>query len=390
MIHDFGLCELDTDRRVLRRAGETVHIEPQVFELLLMLLEASGSVVTKDALVDRVWQGLHVSDATIASRINAARKAVGDDGKSQQVIKTVPKVGFQLVVEAKTTPPPTAPVNSTVKYTQSTDGEPIAYASIGAGPPLVRVSHWLSHLDLDLESPIWQPFLQRLGQHFTLHRYDQRATGLSTRSVNNLSLDAFVEDLMAVFDASDLDQAPIFAASQAVPVAIRFARRYPDRVSRMVFYGGYAVGRFHRDKEVGDVDEDTVLSLIRAGWGKENSAFFKAFATLFMPDATSEQIESFVEMQARSISPEGAVALRQAVDRFMVLEDLEHVSHPVLVVHARDDGVHPASQGQLLASRLPNAEFMMLDSANHVTLPQDPAWTQLTEALISFCTKESG
>lgn len=390
MIHDFGPCELDTDRRVLRRAGETVHIEPQVFELLLTLLEARGSVVTKDALVDRVWRGLHVSDATIASRINAARKAAGDDGKSQRIIKTIPKVGFQLVVEAKTVAPMTAPVTGTVKYTQSADGEPIAYSSNGSGPPLVRVSHWLSHLDLDLHSPVWLPFLQRLGQHFTLHRYDQRATGLSTRSVNNLTLDTFVEDLKAVFDANDLHQAPIFAASQAVPVAIRFARRYPDRVSRMVLYGGYAVGRFHRKQEIGDVDEDTVLSLIRAGWGNENSAFFKAFATLFMPAATSEQIKSFVEMQGRSISPEGAVMLRQAVDRFMVLDDLELVSHPVLVIHARDDGVHPVSQGQLLASRLPNAEFMMLDSANHVALPQDPAWTSLTDALVSFCTVENG
>ncbi|MEO0772921.1 MAG: alpha/beta fold hydrolase [Pseudomonadota bacterium] len=385
MTHTFGQCELDPERRVLRKDGRDVHVEPQVFDLLLALIEAGGAVVTKDTLVETVWRGLHVSDATISSRINAACKAVGDSGKAQTVIRTVPKVGFQMVtpVDHGDVAKPAAPVN--IRYTASSDLEPIAYAAHGSGPPLVRVSHWLSHLELDLESPVWRPFLDRLSGAFTLYRYDQRATGLSTRSVEDLSLDRFVDDLKAVMDANDLQSAPIFAASQAVPVAIRFARRHPDRVSKMVLYGGYAVGRYHREIADGDIDEDTVLSLIRAGWGNEKSAFFKAFAALFMPGGTSEQVQSFVEMQARSITAENAVLLRKAVDRFDVLEDLPHVTQPVLVVHAQGDGVHPMSQGQLLASRLPNAEFRMLDSANHVPLPQDPAWEELISAILSFC-----
>ncbi|MEM7599635.1 MAG: alpha/beta fold hydrolase [Pseudomonadota bacterium] len=385
MTHRFGPCELDPDRRILRRDGHAIHIEPQVFDLLLALIEANGRVVTKEALIETVWRGLNVSDATISSRINAARKAVGDDGKAQKIIKTVPKVGFQWVADVAPSrrAPPSAP--STIKFAKSVDQEPIAHACHGSGPPLVRVSHWLSHLEMDLASPVWRPLLDRLSRDFTLYRYDQRSTGLSTRSVTNLTLDTFVDDLKTVLDANGLDRVPIFAVSQAVPVAIRFARRYPERVSRMVLFGGYAVGRAHRNTEPGDVDEDTMLSLIRAGWGNENSAFFKAFSALFMPDGTPEQVKSFVEMQARSISAEHAVHLRQTVDRFMVLDDLAHVPHPALVVHARDDGVHPLSQGQLLASHLPNAEFMMLDSANHVLLPQDPAWEILMTSLTSFC-----
>ncbi|MEO0372685.1 MAG: alpha/beta fold hydrolase [Pseudomonadota bacterium] len=385
MTHTFGQCELDPERRVLRKDGRDVHVEPQVFDLLLALVNADGAVVTKDALVETVWRGLHVSDATISSRINAARTAVGDSGKAQAVIRTVPKVGFQMVapMDRQDAAKPATPVN--IRYTTSSDLEPVAYAAHGSGPPLVRVSHWLSHLELDLESPVWRPFLERLSGAFSLYRYDQRATGLSTRSVADLSLDRFVDDLKAVMDANNLETAPIFAASQAVPVAIRFARRHPDRVSKMVLYGGYALGRYHRDIAAGDIDEDTVLSLIRAGWGNEKSAFFKAFAALFMPDGTPEQIQSFVEMQARSITSDNAVLLRKAVDRFDVLDDLPHIAQPVLVVHAQGDGVHPISQGQLLASRLPNAEFRMLDSANHVTLPQDPAWEELVSAILSFC-----
>ncbi|MEM7733269.1 MAG: alpha/beta fold hydrolase [Pseudomonadota bacterium] len=388
MAHRFGQCEIDPDRRVLRKDGYDVHVEPQVFNLLLALIHAGGAVVTKDALVETVWRGLHVSDATISSRINAARKAVGDTGKAQAVIRTVPKVGFQLVspVERSDSAPKDAAASARkIRYTTSADQEPIAYAIHGHGPPLVRVGHWLSHLEMDLESPVWRPLLDRLGAAFTLYRYDQRATGLSTRSVANLTLGAFVDDLKAVMDANNLAQAPVFAASQAVPVALRFARLHPDRVSKLVLYGGYAVGRYHRDIAAGDVDEDTVLSLIRAGWGNEKSAFFKAFASLFMPGATSAQIENFVDIQARSVTAENAVLLRQAIDRFNVLEDLPHIKQPILVVHPQGDGVHPMSQGQLLASRLPNAEFRMLDSANHVPLPQDPAWADLISSILTFC-----
>ena len=89
MTHTFGQCELDPERRVLRKNGRDVHVEPQVFDLLLALIDADGAVVTKDALVETVWRGLHVSDATISSRINAARKAVGDSGKAQAVIRTL-------------------------------------------------------------------------------------------------------------------------------------------------------------------------------------------------------------------------------------------------------------------------------------------------------------
>ena len=364
-----------------------MHVEPQVFQLLAVLADAAGEVVSKEALIDQVWRGLNVSDATISARINAARAAVGDDGKAQRIIRTVPKRGFQLIAKLQS---PSHPMGQTlekptVKFTQSADGTLIAHAGHGQGPPLMRVSHWLSHLELDWESPVWQPMLDRLGQAFTLYRYDQRGTGLSTREGRDMRIDVFAEDLKAVADANGLDRFPIFAASQAVPVAIRFAAKYPERVSRMVLYGGYAIGRAHRDPQGDDVDLDTILSLIRAGWGREDSAFLQAFATLFMPDATPEQVRNFVQIQSASISPEGAARLRYAVDQFNVEDDLDKIDAPVLVVHARGDAVHPMSQGQLLAARLRDAEFVMLDSRNHAPLPQDPCWATLMQAIGDFC-----
>ncbi len=394
MIYLFADCRLDTSRHVLARAGAPVHVEPQVFELLVVLAGAGGDVVSKEDLIERVWGGLNVSDATISARINAARKAVGDDGKTQSIIRTVPKRGFQLAAPLRTESPAPAADQAeggekpATRFTRSFDGALIAHAHHGNGPPLVRVSHWLSHLELDWESPVWRPLLDRLGQNFTLCRYDQRGTGLSTRDSTGLTLDSFVRDLKAVADANGLDRFPIFAVSQAVPVAIRFAALYPERVSRMVLYGGYAVGRVYRDAGEGQVDEETLLGLIRAGWGRENTAFLSAFTALFMPDGTPEQVASFVKIQNESISPQSAALLRTAVDRFVVEDDLEKVQAPVMVLHANRDAIHPMSQGQLLAARLPNAQFIMLESRNHAPLPQDASWNTLVDTIIRFCRQE--
>ncbi|MEQ8897111.1 MAG: alpha/beta fold hydrolase [Roseovarius sp.] len=390
MIHRFADCTLDTGRHELCRDGAPVHVEPQVFALLAVMAGSGGAVVSKEALVAQVWKGLNVSDATISARINAARRAVGDDGKAQRVIRTVPKLGFQMVAPIETEGAAVAPVRRAaaapaIRYAASADGELIAHTHHGEGPPLVRVGHWLSHLELDWESPVWQPLLSRLGAHFTLYRYDQRGTGLSTRATGNLTLDAFADDLKAVVDASGQERVAIFAASQAVPVALRFAARYPERVSRMALYGGYSVGRVYREAAPGEVDEDTILGLIRAGWGREGSAFLNAFTALFMPDATPEQVQSFVRIQQQSVSAENAALLRQAVDRLVAEDDLAHVRAPVLLAHARGDAIHPFSQSQKMAAKLPDARLMMLDTRNHVPLPQEQSWEKLMQAVISFC-----
>ena len=388
MIHRFADCTLDTGRHELCRDGVPVHVEPQVLALLAMMAGSGGAVVSKDELIARVWKGLNVSDATISARINAARKAVGDDGTAQRVIRTVPKLGFQMVapveVEGAAGPAKTSAAPA-IRYVASADGELIAHAHHGAGPPLVRVGHWLSHLELDWDCPVWQPLMARLGEHFTLYQYDQRGTGLSTRDTGNLSLDAFADDLAAVVEANGLTRVAIFAASQAVPVALRFAARHPERVSRMALYGGYSVGRVYREAAPGEVDEETILGLIRAGWGREGSAFLNAFLALFMPDATPEQVKSIVRIQQQSVSAESAVLLRQAVDRLVAEDDLAHVRVPVLLAHAREDAIHPFSQSQRMAAKLPDARLMMLDTRNHMPLPQEESWEKLMQAVISFC-----
>lgn len=405
MPYAFQNCLIDPDKHQFMRDGLPVHLEPQVFDLLLTLVEKQGRLVTKDELVEAVWRGLSVSDATISARINAARKAVGDTGRAQAIIKTVHGRGFQLNVDVIKTPvvaarerepgPDPGPDlergrelaqsdTQNIRFTRSSGDARIAYSTSGSGPPLIRVAHWLSHLELDWHSPVWRPLIEELAERNTLYRYDQRGTGLSSRDLDGADVDTFVDDLKAVADANNLDRFPIFAASQAVPVAIRFTHRYPERITGLVLYGGFAKGRALRKAAPGDIDEETVLSLIRAGWGKADSPFVNAFSTLFMPDATPAQLAGFVKMQTESISPQNAARLRQIIDRFDVSEFLTSVRTPTLVIHAIADAVQPVDQGRIIASEIPGARYVSLESRNHVPLPQEDTWVQMMHEVRLF------
>lgn len=395
MRYRFGTCEIDLGRFTLERDGAPVHVEPQVFDLLALLVENAGGLVTKDQLVAAVWRGLAVSDATIAARISAARAAVGDDGKRQAVIETVPRRGVRLKLavhadkaaasaagaDRETAQPGTAPE---IRYTTSADGTAIAWTATGEGPDLIRTGHWLSHLELDWSGTIWRPGLDRLNQDRRLIRYDIRGTGLSARDAMLDGIDVFVDDLLAVADAAGVERAHLYAPSQAAPVAIAFAARHPDRVDKLVLVGGYAEGRVFRDAGRDTVDEPTILAMIRSGWGRRDSPFLRAFSTLFMPEATAEQMEELIALQLASADPETAVALRKTIDRFRVSDLLSRVEAPTLVIHAERDAIHPISQGQKLAAGIRGAEFLRLDSRSHMLTAADPAWENAMQRIQRF------
>ena len=102
MIVCFGNCEVDLDRRELHVASNQVHVEPQVFDLLAELIDKRDRVVSKDEIIESVWHGRIVSEATLSSRINAARQAIGDSGKAQTWIRTIPRRGFRFVGDVRT------------------------------------------------------------------------------------------------------------------------------------------------------------------------------------------------------------------------------------------------------------------------------------------------
>lgn len=393
MAYRFGGFVLVPESRELFEHGQARAIEPQVFDLLLHLVRERQRVVGSDELIAAIWNGRIVSDSAIAARISAARAAIDDDGKQQRWIKTLPRRGFRFVgaVEdagaagaATPAPAPNPDDRQRVAFCRSADGTRIAYATSGCGYPLIKAGHWLTHLEHDWTSPIWRPFLDRLNRQFEVVRYDQRGNGLSEWNTTDFSLERFVEDLEAVVEASGFERFALYGTSQGAPIAIAYASRHPDKVSHLILHGGYGQGRLVRlprsDREQGEA----ILTLIRHGWGKANSAFIHAFATMFIPGGTREQLDSLVELQRRTTSPENAVAIRSAVDGFDVADHLGRIRVPALVIHARDDAVQPLEQGYLLAAGIPGAEFLMLESRNHVILPEEAAWGVLFDGFQRF------
>jgi pimeloyl-ACP methyl ester carboxylesterase/DNA-binding winged helix-turn-helix (wHTH) protein len=394
MRYRFNGCELDTSTHEFWAGGEIRHLEPQVFDLLQCLVENAGRLVGRDELIEQVWNGRIVSEATISARINAARKAVGDDGTRQAVIQTVPRRGFRLIADVRAAEDQDvsaalsdeiAETRQKVRFCFASDGTRIAYAVSGEGPALLRAGHWLTHLEHDWHSPIWRPLLDELGKSFTVIRYDQRGNGLSDRDFERDTLDAFADDLAAVADAAGLDRFPIYATSQGAPTAIEFAARHPDRVTRLILHGGYHKGRLLR--EPADREQaEAYMSLMRHGWGAEGSQFLQAFASLFIPDGTPEQIASLVELQKITTTPETAVRLRRAFDSFDVTDRLADLSVPTLVIHGRNDAIHPLQQGIEMAAMIPDAELEVLDTRNHNIPRHDPAWGPFFEAVRRFLT----
>ena len=313
----FGDCRLDLRRYELRRGGEVRPIEPQVFDVLVLLVRERDRVVTKEELLDTVWGDRFVSESALTSRIKAARQAIGDDGKAQRLVRTVHGRGYQFVADVEELdehPPTSSPSTSTdplpeqeIRFCTADDGARLAYATMGSGPPLVKVANWLSHLDYDWESGVWRHWLVELSRRYRLVRYDERGCGLSDWDVPEFSFDAWVRDLEAVVDAAGLDRFPLLGISQGGPVAIAYAVRNPERVSHLVLLGSYAQGRRARATTPEDHElMDARIQMTRVAWGRPDPQYRQMFVSRFLPEGTQEEWRVFDELQRRSTSAENA------------------------------------------------------------------------------------
>ncbi|MCW8084286.1 alpha/beta fold hydrolase [Sabulicella glaciei] len=397
-------CVLDAARRELRREGKTIPIEPQVFDLLFHLLSHRDRVVSRDEMLEAVWGGRIVSESTIASRIGAARRAIGDSGEAQRLIRTLARRGVRFVGEASEVAGEGAPdafpsqgadislsvraapaLRQDVTFLSAADGVSLAIASAGEGPAvLVKTANWLNHLEHDWRSPVWFPLLNRLASGRRLVRYDGRGHGLSDREVADISLSAFVRDLETVVEGLGLERFALFGISQGGAVAIAYAAAHPERVSRIVLHCAFAQGRGRRGTEAERELARAFQALIRQGWGDEHSAFVRAFASVYFPAATPEQMRAWIELQRLTTSAETAVRIRTACDEIDVTELLGQVRAPTLVLHSRHDNLAPLDQGRRIAAGIPGARFVELESENHVILEGEPAWPRLLEEIERF------
>src|SRR5262252_1840001 len=278
--------------------------------------------------------------------------------------------------------PPTS-LRQEVRFCRAHDGVRIAYATVGEGPVLVKAANWLSHLEVDWNSPVWSHFLSELCRHHRLVRYDERGTGLSDWKADEISFEAFVSDLEAVVEAAGLDRFALIGISQGGAISVAYAVRHPERVTRLVLMGAYARGWRLRSPESADYGE-ALQVLLRQGWGADNPRYRQLFTSLYIPGATPEQMQWFNELERVSASPENAVRIRYAIGLIDVAELLPKVKAPTLVLHAVKDCIAPYEEGLQLATSIPGARFVSLDSDNHLVLENEPAWPRLASELRAF------
>lgn len=272
-----------------------------------------------------------------------------------------------------------------IHYTTSSDGTSIAYAVAGEGPPLVKVANYISHLEYDWDSPVWRHLLNALSKYHTLIRYDERGTGLSDWKADDLSFEAWVSDLEAVVDTLGLEHFPIYAQSQGGPVAVAYAAKHPEKVSHLILLGTYARGWLHRDlSDEKKEEERTLITLMKIGWGRKNPAFRQFFISQLMPEATHEQIESFNEIMRHSAEAEIAAELERNMHLVDVSDYAGHVQAPTIIFHARQDQGVPFGEGRHLASLIPEAQFVSLESKNHIITETEPAWLTFVSEMYRF------
>jgi pimeloyl-ACP methyl ester carboxylesterase len=272
-----------------------------------------------------------------------------------------------------------------IRFCTAPDGVQLAYSMIGQGPPLMKTGNWMTHLEFDLESPIWRHLYRELVRDYTLVRYDARGNGLSDRTVDEISFDAFVSDLEAVVDAAGLTRFALFGISQGCSVSIAYAVRHPERVSHLILYGGFALGWCMRTQTAAQKEADAaMLTLMRVGWGKENAAFRQLFTSLFVPGGTKEQVDWFNELQRMTGSGDMAARIFESCSRIDVTALLPRVSVPTLVLHGRNDAGISFEAGRRMAAGIPGARFVALTGRNHLFLETDPAFGQFLEHTRAF------
>ena len=272
-----------------------------------------------------------------------------------------------------------------VRYLRTEDGVQLAWAEIGTGPVLIKAANWLSHLEYELESPVWGHWFRFFGDHFRFLRWDERGCGLTDREVDDLSFDRWIRDIEDVVAASGVEEPfAMLGISSGAATSIAYAARHPERVSKLILYGGYARGWAQRSDSEGVRQYRAMLELMRVGWGKENPVFRQVFTSRFIPGASEAQIGWYNELCRRTSTGEMAARTLEARSTVAVSDLLGEIKVPTLVIHSRDDEVCPVSEAHHLAAGIPGAQFVELDSRNHILLEDEPAWTRFQEVVLDF------
>jgi DNA-binding winged helix-turn-helix (wHTH) protein/alpha-beta hydrolase superfamily lysophospholipase len=418
MIYGFEDYELDTALFELRRAGERYPLEPQVFELLRYLIEHHDRMVPKDELLDHIWPERYISEAALNSRLMAARKAIGDNGRDQRLIRTLHGRGYRFVGDVRVggreastsaapatpavevaarvipqpslqSPPAAEPAGSPaplVRYAPTPDGNyNIAYATLGEGIPLVRAPGWFTHLDFEWRWPRMRRLWELLAEHFMLVRYDARGVGLSDPA-EEASIDTRLGDLEAVVEALGLERFVLLGTSPGgVSTGIRYAVANPGRVSHLVLHGGGVNVSDASEHQAWVRQWEMHLEVIQHGWGSDLPIYRRLIAELLLGDsAYTDDAQYLAELHGIAAPASRAHQLIVRGGDGGLVDLAPRVNVPTLITHARDDPAVPLARARRLAGLIPDATLVVLDGASHWLLDDETGGSAFVRAVIDF------
>lgn len=254
----------------------------------------------------------------------------------------------------------------------------VAYEVRGSGPPLVAPAWWVSHLELDWQSPGFRRFWTGVADGYTLIRYDRLGVGMSDRTVreSDLTIDEDVATLRALVDELAFERVSLIGGSAGSCTAIAFAATYPERVEQLVLYGSYSRGAAITAPDVADA----IVAAVRAHWGLGS----RMLSDLFLAGADAAEHEQFARFQRESATAETAAALLELIYRTDVGALLPAIGAPTLVVHRRDDRAIPYPLGREVAAAIAGATLVPLQGSAHFP------WHGDVDSVVQACREALG
>lgn len=378
----FGPFVLDIDDHTLTRHGVRIDLPPKLFELLRVLVASNGRLLTKDALMAAVWPHTVVEEGNLSKGIFLLRQALSDGTADRQYIETVPRIGYRFAVPGTPAPEPIGASARTTSGAQGAseeipetqyaknDGVHIAYQVVGnAGPDLLLVPGWVSHVEYAWEDQTYARFLRRLAAFSRLIILDRRGTGLSDRNSELPTIEQQADDVRAVMDAAGSERATLFGASEGGPMCTTFAISHPARTRALVLFGTAARWMRNADYPIGIPAEILEAFVARAGaaWGTGISA------DLFAPSVADDLAfrKSWARFERFAVSPAGMQTLLRRLFALDIRHLLPSVRVPTLVVHRADEQAIHAANGRYLAEHIPGARYVEVPGRDHFPFVAD-------------------
>ena len=244
-----------------------------------------------------------------------------------------------------------------IQYAQTTDGLNIAFWTLGEGTPLVEMPFSpFSHIQLEWQVPQWRSYHERLAENRKLVRYDPRGAGLSELDVADYSLDAYLLDLEAVVDQLGLEGFALYGSFSLGPVAIAYAARHPERVSRLLLWCSWA----RASDAYRSAQAQTLVALREKDW----EIYTETVAHALLGWSAGEQARRFAALMRESGDQEALRAAVASASEFDVTALLPRVNVPTLVLHRRQVPMPGLGVARALASQIPDARLVLLEGAS--------------------------